>query len=63
MRTTDKEAVDYERLRKDYLKNFENFYDNIEVDFKDSQAMQDEVKQYMKISKQYKKKLKENIET
>lgn len=63
MRTTDKEAVDYERLRKDYLKNFENFYDNIEVDLKDSKAMQDEVKQYMKISKQYKKKLKKNIDT
>jgi len=31
MRSTDKNKVDYEKYRKDYLKNFDNFYDNLDV--------------------------------
>jgi len=30
MRVTDKEEVDYEVLRKNQLKNFQHFYDNLD---------------------------------
>lgn len=55
MRPSDKSKIDYEKIRKDYLKNFENFYDNLDVDLKDVKAVQDEVKEFKKVSNKYKK--------
>jgi hypothetical protein len=58
MRSTDKSKVDYEKYRKDYLKNFEHFYDNLDVDLKDENSVKAEVREFMKVSKEYKKQLK-----
>jgi hypothetical protein len=43
------------------MKNFENFFDNIETKPLDNEVMMEEVNQYTKISKNYKQQYKENV--
>lgn len=62
MRPTDQKIVDYEKLRKEQLKNFDYLYDNIDQNLLDQEALKSEVKEYLKASKNYKKQYKENID-
>lgn len=61
MRPTDKEQIDYESIRKNYLKNFEMFCENLDA-VKNEDCIKNEVKDYVKVSKDYKKQYKENIQ-
>lgn len=58
MRSTDQQQVDFEVLRKNQLKNFQNFY---EVLGENPDILKQEVKEYMKVTKEYKKEYKENV--
>lgn len=62
MRDTDKKIVDYEKLRKDQMKNLDSLYENIDSKLFDEEGLKSEVKEYMKVSKNYKKQYKENVE-
>ena len=55
MRDTDKKIVDYEKLRKDQMKNLDSLYENIDSKLFDEEGLKSEVKEYMKVSKNYKK--------
>lgn len=64
MRDTNDQQVDFEKLRKDQLKNFQNFYDVIDNNImgEDQSAFKDEVKEYVHMSKNYKQNYKNNVQ-
>ena len=61
MRETDKRAVDFERLRQAQLRNLESLYDNIGGKLDDEEQLRQEVKEFVKASKSYKKQYKAGI--
>ena len=60
MSKTASNQVDYEKIRRDYLNNFEKFCNNMDDNMEDDQAMKTEVKDYLKFTKDYKKQLAES---
>ena len=56
MRPTDKDMIDYDIIRKNYLKNFELFCENLDANIavKNENGIKSEVKDFVKVSKEYK---------
>lgn len=50
-------------IRKNYLKNFEMFCENLDTNIatKNENGIKSEVKDFVKVSKDYKKQYKENV--
>lgn len=49
-RPSDKQQVDYEKLRKDQLKNLNNFVDNWDQNLHNDSALKKEVREYVKVT-------------
>ncbi|CDW86401.1 protein kinase domain containing protein [Stylonychia lemnae] len=59
---SDKKLVDYDKIRQEQMKKLDSLYDNIDQKLMDEDGLKQEVKDYMKSSKSYKKQFKENNE-